>query len=67
MKGVVFNVFLEMVEDHFSYNMVDDLLLSLDLPSGGSYTSIGTYDVNEMVSLVALHLVSGREHLCRTC
>lgn len=54
MKGVVFNVFLEMVEDHFSYNMVDDLLLSLDLPSGGSYTSIGTYDVNEMVSLVAL-------------
>ena len=36
MKGIVFTEFLEMVEDQ----------------SGGAYTSVGTYDHNEIFRLV---------------
>lgn len=52
MKGIVFTELLDMIEDKFSYDMVDQLLLETDLPSGGTYTSIGTYDHTEMVNLV---------------
>lgn len=52
MKGIVFTEFMEMVEQKFGYEMVDELLTRTDLPSGGAYTSIGTYSHHEMVSLV---------------
>lgn len=52
MKGVVFTEFLDMVEDKFGYEMVDTLLDSNDLPSGGVYTAVGTYQHAEMVQLV---------------
>jgi len=52
MKGVVFAEFLEMVEDHFSPEIADLIIEASDLPSGGAYTSIGTYDHTEMVRLV---------------
>ncbi|MFZ6185846.1 heme NO-binding domain-containing protein [Nannocystis pusilla] len=52
MKGVVFTEFLEMVESRFSEEMVEELLGSCDLASGGAYTSIGTYDHRELVALV---------------
>jgi hypothetical protein len=52
MKGMVFTEFLEMVENKFGYEMVDDLLETTDLPSGGSYTAVGTYDHSEIVKLV---------------
>lgn len=52
MKGIIFTEFLEMVEEKFGYNMVDDLLTSSELPSEGIYTSVGTYQHTEMVSLV---------------
>lgn len=52
MKGVIFTEFLEMVEQKFDYEMVDKLLTNTDLPSGGTYTAIGTYSHTEMVSLV---------------
>ncbi len=52
MKGIVFTEFLEMVEQKFGYKMVDDLLISSDLPSQGVYTAVGTYSHHEMVSLV---------------
>ena len=52
MKGIVFTEFIEMVEQTFGYEMADDLIESNDLPSGGSYTAIGTYDFGEMVALV---------------
>lgn len=52
MKGVVFTEFLEMVEQEFGMQMVNDLLESNDLPSGGVYSAVGTYDHKEMVSLV---------------
>lgn len=52
MKGLVFTEFLEMVECKFSPSMVDDIIDLADLPSGGAYTSVGTYPHSEMLALV---------------
>ena len=52
MKGVVFVEFLEMVEDRFSPEIADRIIEASDLPSGGAYTGIGSYDHAEMVQLV---------------
>lgn len=41
-----------MVEKEFGYGMVDTILEKSDLPSGGIYTSIGTYDHAEIVQLL---------------
>ncbi|UII81030.1 heme NO-binding domain-containing protein [Flagellimonas sp. CMM7] len=53
MKGIVFTEFMEMVESIYGLETVDSLLENCDLPSGGAYTSVGTYDFNEMVSLIS--------------
>lgn len=53
MKGIIFTQLLDMVEQKFSYELVDTLLLRTHLPSGGTYTSAGTYPACEMASLVA--------------
>lgn len=53
MKGIVFTEFMEMVESIYGLETVDSLLENCDLPSGGAYTSVGTYDFNEMVSLLS--------------
>lgn len=60
MKGVVFTEFLEMVEDTFSPDMADTIIEDSDLPSGGVYTTLGTYDHEEMVQLVT-HLSAHTE------
>ncbi len=52
MKGVVFTEFVEMLEETFSPELVDELFGAISLPSKGVYTSVGTYDHNELVSLV---------------
>ncbi|MGJ8726065.1 MAG: heme NO-binding domain-containing protein [Roseibacillus sp.] len=52
MKGVVFTSFLEMVEEAHGFDMVDTLIEKSDLPSGGIYTAVGTYDHTEIVNLV---------------
>jgi Haem-NO-binding len=52
MKGLIFTEFLEMVEAKFSPDMLDRILDAADLPSGGAYTAVGTYDHREMVELV---------------
>lgn len=52
MKGVVFTEFMEMVEDHFSLRMVDEIIEDAAVPSGGAYTAVGTYPHEEMVALV---------------
>lgn len=62
MKGIVFTEFLEMVEDKFGYEVVDEIITKSNLNSNGIYTSIGTYPSGEMVSLVQqLHEKSGLE------
>ena len=52
MKGVVFTEFLEMVEENISIDVAEEILASCELPSGGIYTSVGTYDYSEMLQLV---------------
>lgn len=52
MKGIIFTEFLEMVETKFGLEVVDDIIESSYLPSEGIYTSVGTYEFNEMVSLI---------------
>ncbi|WP_306642865.1 heme NO-binding domain-containing protein [Sanyastnella coralliicola] len=52
MKGVVFTEFLEMVEDKFGFDVADKIISNADLPSGGVYTAVGTYEHSEMVQLV---------------
>ena len=52
LKGVVFTVFLEMLEEQYSADTVDAVLDGVDLPSGGVYTAVGTYSHDEMVALV---------------
>lgn len=60
MKGIVFTEFLEMVEEKFSYEVVDEILSSEELPSGGIYSAVGTYSHKEMFVLVNnLHKKSG--------
>ncbi len=52
MKGIVFTEFLDLVEDKFGLMMVDDIINASELPSGGAYTAIGTYDFGEMHQLI---------------
>jgi len=52
MKGIVFTEFLEMVEGRYGLQMVDTIIENATLPSGGAYTSVGTYEFNEMVQLL---------------
>ena len=52
MKGIVFTEFFEMVEQTFGYEMVDTIISKSKLQSGGAYTSIGTYDHEEIVALL---------------
>tara|TARA_R110002020_G_scaffold113688_2_gene261628 strand:- start:3750 stop:4295 length:546 start_codon:yes stop_codon:yes gene_type:complete len=52
MKGIIFTEFLEMVETSFGLETVDTIIERSQLPSEGAYTSVGTYDFNEMVSLI---------------
>ena len=53
MKGMVFTELLGFVEHTYGADAVDDLIEASDLPSGGAYTAVGTYDHTEMQSLVA--------------
>ena len=52
MKGIVFTEFIEMVEDKFGFEIADHIISKSELPSGGAYTAVGTYDFDEMLQLV---------------
>lgn len=52
MKGIVFTEFLELVEDKFGMEMVDAIIETSNLESGGAYTSVGTYNFSEMLALL---------------
>lgn len=52
MKGIVFTEFLDLVEAKFGLETVDEIIEKSDLKSKGVYTSIGTYDFSEMLSLI---------------
>lgn len=53
MKGVVFTEFVELVELAFSPEIADQIIDECDLASGGAYTSLGTYNHEELLRMVA--------------
>ena len=52
MKGIVFTEFLDLVEEKFGLEMVDNIIEKANLESEGVYTSVGTYKISEMLQLL---------------
>lgn len=53
MKGLVFTEFVEFVEKAHGLDTADRMITAAsELPSGGIYTAVGTYDHREMVTLL---------------
>ena len=52
MKGIVFTEFFSLVEKTWSADMVEDLIDDVNPASGAAYTSVGTYDHQEIVAMV---------------
>lgn len=53
MKGIIFTEFLELVEEKFGYEMVDQIIAQSNLKSEGIYTAVGTYEFSEMLQLLS--------------
>lgn len=53
MKGVVFVQFAEFIEESFGLLFWDEVLEAVDPPSGGAYTTVGTYPDEEFLSLLS--------------
>lgn len=52
MKGIVFVKLVEMAEVILGEAVMDEIIESCDLPSGGAYTIVGNYPCAEMMTLV---------------
>ncbi|MCO4747815.1 MAG: heme NO-binding domain-containing protein [Proteobacteria bacterium] len=52
MKGMIFVHLVDFVEQAIGMEETEQLLVSANLPSGGSYTSVGSYDVVEVATIV---------------
>lgn len=52
MKGLIFTEFLNMVEETFSPEIADQVISESSLSTGGAYTTVGTYDHNELIRMV---------------
>ena len=48
---MVFTEFMEMVEDVFSEEVLETMVEQSQLPNAGAYTSVGTYDHQEIVRM----------------
>jgi len=53
MKGIVFQGFLNLVEETFGLEVMDAIIEESNLASGGAYTSVGTYDYGEIVAMAS--------------
>lgn len=62
MRGLVFTEFLDFVEKTAGPEMVETMLESCNLASGGAYTSVGTYDHEEILNMLAfLNQATGQD------
>ncbi len=52
MKGMVFTEFIDMVEQRFSPDLMDEVIEAAAPPNGGAYTAVGQYDHHELVKMV---------------
>lgn len=48
---MVFTEFMDMVEDVFSEDILEDIIEKSDLPNDGAYTAVGTYNHEEIVRM----------------
>ena len=53
MKGIIFREFLDLVEDKFGLETVDEIIQKSELKSEGAYTTTGTYEFSEMLQLIS--------------
>jgi hypothetical protein len=54
MKGIIFTEFLDFIEIQAGYETVDAILEAVQPASGGAYTAVGSYDFQELSSLLAV-------------
>jgi hypothetical protein len=52
MLGIVFTEFVEMVEERFSEEVLDEILEAPSLSTSGAFTSVGYYDHTDMIKMV---------------
>ena len=52
MLGVVFTELMEMVENKFGEDLLEDILDEVQLESGGAYTAVGSYSHKEIIQIV---------------
>jgi hypothetical protein len=52
MKGIVFTELIDMVEQEIGLETADRMISSLQSPHAGAYTSVGSYDHTELISMV---------------
>lgn len=52
MKGIVFKEFIDLVENQFGADVADKIIEENELDSDGAYTSVGTYNHEEILKLV---------------
>lgn len=52
MKGIVFTEFLELVENKFGLEVVNQIIDGCELDTDGVYTSVGTYSHKDMFKMV---------------
>ena len=54
MKGLIFRELVDMIDAVYGADVLDEVMGAAELPvSNGAYTTVGTYPIEEMVSLVA--------------
>ncbi|QDT61928.1 Heme NO binding protein [Stieleria bergensis] len=53
MKGVVFVELIDMVQEQMGLEVLETVLASVDSPSDGAYTAVGTYADQELYDIVA--------------
>ncbi|MCC5967629.1 MAG: heme NO-binding domain-containing protein [Natronohydrobacter sp.] len=52
MKGIVFVELLKMAEEVLGEEVVDEIIESSELASGGAYSAVGNYPCSELMTLV---------------
>lgn len=52
MKGVIFTSFVDMVEEKFGVEVIDEIIQESNLESEGVFSAVGTYPFSDMVKLL---------------
>ncbi|HBB84658.1 MAG TPA: guanylate cyclase, partial [Sulfitobacter sp.] len=49
MKGTIFVELVNMAEEAFGEDVVDEVLENADLENGGAFTTVGNYPCSELI------------------